>query len=64
MSEKLIFKNEALVKMWANTTVIRKDGDILIVQYFRDNMYYYFEKINGVYNHIMTSEKLLNKEAL
>ena len=53
------FKNKALIKMWANTTVCREKDDVLVIQNYRDEMYYYFEKINGVYNFVMSSINLL-----
>ena len=55
------FKNDELIKIWANTTFFKKDGDILIVQHYEDKLYYYFNKINGVYNFVMTS---INKPIL
>jgi hypothetical protein len=61
---KLIFKNEEAIKFWANSTYIRKDGDLLIVQHYQDKLYYYFELIDGVYNFVMTSINKMEKEIL
>lgn len=53
------YKNEEMVKQWANTTHCKKFGDVLVVKHYQDNLWYIFQKEkSGGYELKMTAISL------
>jgi hypothetical protein len=49
------FPSPEAIRAWANTTVSKKIDGLIQVQYYKDQLYYYFALSDNVWTQKMTS---------